>query len=278
MPRYDYVPLNKARGEIRLLRLLPGQFDDGIHIEIYQRSMINSRNRFPTYTALSYVWGSQDNPEVICVDHLAGYGNRPTDDRHINTPVDAGSFTGAPQREKMTLSVTQNLFVALRHLRRQDQDRILWIDAICINQRDLTERSVEVGRMGLIYRQAAHTIVWLGPASETSDLAIEILHAISRDVTYDPEEHRSSYQRDSPTAELSENRDAFMAKTPEWSVVEDLLGRKWFTRLWVYQVCQLDFMLNCYNLGGLSGVYSRPALALTAPEIASNLQSLYRML
>jgi hypothetical protein len=239
MPRYDYVPLNKARGEIRLLRLLPGQFDDGIHIEIYQRSMINSRNHFPTYTALSYVWGSQDNPEVIHVDHVAGYGNRPTDDGQNKMPVDEGSFTEVPQREETTLFVTQNLFVALRNLRRLDRDRILWIDAICINQEDVAEQSVEVGRMGLIYRQAAQTIVWLGPASETSDLALETLSAISRDVTYYPEDHRGNTKEDSWAAEFEDNVEVLIAKRAQWKAIQELLGRKWFTRLWVYQVCQL---------------------------------------
>jgi hypothetical protein len=53
--------------------------------------------------------------------------------------------------------------------------------------------------MGLIYNKARQVIVWLGPASESSTLAVETLRSIGRDVIYDPKLHQSAVVRGSPT-------------------------------------------------------------------------------
>ena len=63
-----------------------------------------------------------------------------------------------------TIGITHNLAIALRHLRHAKKPRILWIDALCINQDDLPERSAEVLEMGSIYSNARQVIVWLGPS------------------------------------------------------------------------------------------------------------------
>ena len=57
-----------------------------------------------------------------------------------------------------------NLAQALRHLRYpgEGQYRRLWVDAVCINQRDEQERARQVGYMRLVYKHAARTIIWLG--------------------------------------------------------------------------------------------------------------------
>ncbi|KAI6764150.1 hypothetical protein HG530_007939 [Fusarium avenaceum] len=38
--------------------------------------------------------------------------------------------------------------------------RIVWVDALCISQNDLAERSQQVQLMGDIYKQAVETIIW----------------------------------------------------------------------------------------------------------------------
>ncbi len=71
------------------------------------------------------------------------------------------------------LPVARNLFFALQQLRLENETRKLWIDAICINQQDLRERSEQVLRMLQIYQNAVHVIVWLGQEAEDSHLAFE---------------------------------------------------------------------------------------------------------
>src|SRR5690349_15461535 len=61
-----------------------------------------------------------------------------------------------------TILVTRNLVEALRMFRRQQIPRALWADAICINQKDLEERSSQVQLMTRIYSEASAVLIWLG--------------------------------------------------------------------------------------------------------------------
>ncbi|KAF2105425.1 heterokaryon incompatibility protein-domain-containing protein [Lophiotrema nucula] len=74
-----------------------------------------------------------------------------------------------------TIWVRQNLSRALRHLRLLDRPRVLWVDAICINQYSVAERSREVTRMGTIFRLAKKVIAWLGLPTPDSEQALEAL-------------------------------------------------------------------------------------------------------
>ncbi|KAE9366521.1 hypothetical protein N431DRAFT_471571 [Stipitochalara longipes BDJ] len=58
--------------------------------------------------------------------------------------------------------VGENLFNALRNLRDWREPRVFWIDAICINMSDLTERSSQVRLMTEVYGSAEGVCVWLG--------------------------------------------------------------------------------------------------------------------
>lgn len=63
---------------------------------------------------------------------------------------------------------TENLEMALRHMRYHDRPRTLWIDAVCINQANIAERNNQVKRIGLIYRIARQVVVWLGLEKDAS--------------------------------------------------------------------------------------------------------------
>ncbi|KAF2189293.1 hypothetical protein K469DRAFT_507956, partial [Zopfia rhizophila CBS 207.26] len=58
--------------------------------------------------------------------------------------------------------VTSNLYSALVHLRNPDSDISLWIDTICIDQKNDHEKGNQVQRMGEIYCRSKGTIIWLG--------------------------------------------------------------------------------------------------------------------
>ncbi|TEY39986.1 hypothetical protein BOTCAL_0444g00080 [Botryotinia calthae] len=122
-----YQTLEVSRKEVRLVTLLPGDFSDDIHCTLTTVSLIDE----PVYQALSYVWGS---PTSKCDIKLQG----------ISFPV------------------TTNLESALRYLRYRDLPRILWIDAICINQEDIPERNSQVKYMGTIYSKSSIVLAWLG--------------------------------------------------------------------------------------------------------------------
>ncbi|KAL8369744.1 hypothetical protein RB595_000196 [Gaeumannomyces hyphopodioides] len=129
-----YQTLDISLHEIRLLRLLPGSFSDRIEAQLITAAP--DIQPIP-YEALSYVWGRKsDPPDQIVID-------------------------GAPR------DVTENLHAALRRLRRENQPRVLWVDAVCINQDDIPERNHQVRLMSRLYAGATRVIAWLGDSIET---------------------------------------------------------------------------------------------------------------
>ncbi|KAJ9621331.1 hypothetical protein H2203_007383 [Taxawa tesnikishii (nom. ined.)] len=101
------------------------------------------------YEALSYCWG---NPSVTVSVLVNG----------------------------VSLQVTKNLAAALRALRSNSEARILWIDAICINQDDLAEKNSQVPLMGKIYTNSSRTIVWLGESDTESRRAFDLIQKGTR--------------------------------------------------------------------------------------------------
>lgn len=85
---------------------------------------------------------------------------------------------------EQVFSITENLFDALTVLRaNQNEDRYLWIDTICINQRDAQEKAQQFQKMLMIYQNAMRVIAWLGKAHHDTPIA---LAAISANITTQP--------------------------------------------------------------------------------------------
>jgi len=154
---YCYAPLDEHAKQIRILTLLPdnspARHDPEIRIslEIIQLSEENP----PEFEALSYTWGSSENPVDIVIETESGI---------------------------QVLAITQNLAEALRHLRHENQSRVLWIDAICIDQGNLSERSSQVRRMADLFRLSKRVVVWLGPERDNSSLALQLLESLGTKV------------------------------------------------------------------------------------------------
>jgi hypothetical protein len=114
-------------GWVRLLRLLPGKFEDEISCELVPVELV----RAPGYEPISYCWGdASDRRDVIC--------------------------HGRP------FSITVSLFQALRRFRYEGKARLLWADGICIDQSSIAEREQQVAFMDQVYRRGVCTLVWLG--------------------------------------------------------------------------------------------------------------------
>lgn len=73
------------------------------------------------------------------------------------------------------MGITDSVKDILLELRSSETERVLWIDAMCINQKDIDERNRQVWLMGQVYSKAKAVIIWLGPQSEDSDLAMEFI-------------------------------------------------------------------------------------------------------
>jgi hypothetical protein len=73
------------------------------------------------------------------------------------------------------LYVRQNLWDFLQWARRNKLASYMWIDALCIDQKQLHERNHQVWMMCYIYSQAERVIVWLGAVSERVEYVMEEL-------------------------------------------------------------------------------------------------------
>jgi len=110
--------------------------------------------------------------------------------------------------------------------------QLIWIDAVCINQSDLKERSEQVKTMQKIYKGAFSLVVWLGAEENGSSKAFALLSAISEVLEhwpigdFKPDKELGKHLADTMSpAELEES----------WSSLAALFARPWFTRAWVCQ-------------------------------------------
>ena len=181
---YARVPLITDRREIRILALAPGTSDDALHGDLFVESLDYDDLH---YTAISYTWSGPVNRGAIII-------------------------SGIP------FSITENLELALRRVRGPSRPKNLWVDAICINQNDSEDKSVQVSMMGGIYASATRTIVWLGEKSAQSDVAMEFIHSMRDD----------SYGYDTEP-------DQILTRA-----ITELMGREWWTRVWVIQEALLS--------------------------------------
>ena len=114
------------------------------------------------------------------------------------------------------LHITENLSMALRRIRGPTRPKNMWVDAICINQDDHEEKAVQVNLMGHIFASATRTTVWLGDKSADSDVAMDFIGSL-RQGTSDQLDDDSEIEQSC------------------WRAVNELMQRKWWTRIWVVQ-------------------------------------------
>ncbi|KAI4224637.1 MAG: hypothetical protein L6R36_004512 [Xanthoria steineri] len=237
MDNYEDLELDSQGREIRLMTLLPGEA--GEEIQVTLRNVTLDPASPPSYEALSYAWGSaQDTLRIrVATEEIAKQAvldwSKSTLGSSDRDGFQRDSFHGVPYS---SLDVTRNLAVALQHLRYEHEPRVLWIDAICINQREVPERNAQVQRMGDIYRSARQTNIWLGPEEDNSCLAIEALDHLAAKFTID----WSTYTIVA-TGEIKDDvdQDENPVDIKQLSSIRRLLERPWFERLWVWQEVRL---------------------------------------
>jgi hypothetical protein len=132
--------------------------------------------------------------------------------------------------------VTKDLAAALRHLRYEDKVRVPWIDAICVDQENLQERSQQVERMADLYTMAGRVVVWLGPERANSTSALCLLETLISKIEADWDtctlKPASEEEHDQHWADKAQMLP-YEAEEQGW--LDDLLGRSWFETLWIWQ-------------------------------------------
>ncbi|KAM5349851.1 hypothetical protein ACJ41O_006356 [Fusarium nematophilum] len=140
---------------------------------------------------------------------------------------------------EMLMNITANVEAILRQLRRPDQPRMLWIDAICINQDDAREREAQVLLMRRIYSAAERTLIWLGKNDETTRDAIRCIELMKANYLKLAVEHRSRLLQDLELVKFRPwtfdvSHQGYVDESA-WQAFARLLSKPWFSRVWVYQ-------------------------------------------
>ncbi|KAF2242196.1 hypothetical protein BU26DRAFT_524389 [Trematosphaeria pertusa] len=148
-----YHPLDASKKEIRLLLLRTGrQYEEPVHCTLRHTPLGEAGE----YFALSYAWGDPTRTRPILLNGCS-------------------------------VEVTTNLEEFLRKMHATKQKLVLWVDALCINQKDMAERSSQVRIMKDIYSNAWMVFVWLGSSDEDTDRAFnfveELAHVVRHQIT-----------------------------------------------------------------------------------------------
>ncbi|KAK0109539.1 hypothetical protein ONS95_002226 [Cadophora gregata] len=201
---YSYQEIPSA-GFIRLLTLEPGFKERPLRGSLKQVRI----DKLPRYEALSYCWGSSDKPRSIELDN--------------------GS-----------LNITESLHSALVRLRRLTKSRLIWADALCINQDDNLEKNHQILLMRQIYSSAFRTLAYLGDEADSSDSAIQ-LHEKIGGISF------SGLPEKFVTMEWLQSHGLPEYQDPAWLAWSILWRRPWFRRAWVLQefVLGKDIVLIC---------------------------------
>ncbi|KAJ4348553.1 uncharacterized protein N0V89_009930 [Didymosphaeria variabile] len=155
----------------------------------------------PLYDAISYTWGGETFSQSLLVDH---------------------------KDEPSRMRITANLFDALCMFRRQDASRLLWADAVCINQKDDAEKSKHITLMTDIYRVASTVLVWLG-YDTTADRAVARIDRLARLANLPSKSHSKPHLG------------------PLRFCLSNLVNLPWFSRRWIIQevVLNPNVVLHC---------------------------------
>lgn len=215
-PIYSSIPLHQPKMQIRLVELLPSHPDDLISINLFVADGVDAH----PYEALSYVWGPRDADVTITVN-------------------------GRP------FSVSANLAAALRCLQPASDrpGRILWIDAICINQASDVEKSTQVAMMGEIYRGAAEVLVFLGEEKDNSAMVMQYLELAEPD-TADDAENVAEDQNDKRV--MRHIQRCGFSPAQFFCAADAFFKRPWWSRLWVVQEFALAHRPPRWYCGTLS--------------------------
>ncbi|KAF5635705.1 Heterokaryon incompatibility protein [Fusarium sp. NRRL 25303] len=258
----SYSPLPTASG-IRLLEVKPGNPSEMLRCSLHTVDLADN----PKYHALSYTWEldppsfpyelrylSQKVPnfsKVVSsgVDTINHTLNRlMVRSRSEPSDPDAKPVENTTDRDKILCDgkgvyIKSNLYQALLQLRKA-RPGLYWIDAICINQSNLTELGQQVQMMNRIYSSASQVTIWLGTCPHV--FAPGVANLIEMTKSGLPE-----------ITEAAESQDFYYTRvgtTSLWHLVLCvffIVTRKWFKRLWVLQeLClakEAIFLLGDYK-------------------------------
>ncbi|KAI9767094.1 MAG: hypothetical protein M1840_005883 [Geoglossum simile] len=215
--KYSALP---SETSIRLLEILSGP-EEPIQCTLKVVDLGDS----PLYDCLSYTWGDPLYHELSAPQNI----RRTSGER--NRPISC---------DGLTVYGTENLREALLQLGRsgavaattRQRERLIWIDALCIDQGNLDERSSQVALMNRIYSAAQTVMVWLGVADEHTGGAMDVMGRLA---SIPPANLAVEIPADLDDPGVYHALGIPYVEPQQWLDFAAFLQRSWFGRVWVIQ-------------------------------------------
>jgi hypothetical protein len=201
---YSYTSLPPEPTAFRLLKL--ETTSAGVSYDIVHSNLANPL----PYEAISYRWGSDVISDWILI---------------------RGSYLG----------VTESVNAILNALIPTAGSRYLWIDFVCINQKDAFEKDSQIPLMRKIYGEALQVIAFIGDGPDhDGELVRQILPRLSQHLHASYEAHLGlSPPPENPLQQFPESGKAF----------HNFLLNEYWTRVWIIQELVVAHKL-CIHYGG----------------------------
>ncbi|KAF2649100.1 HET-domain-containing protein [Lophiostoma macrostomum CBS 122681] len=199
---YQEYPIAEPGNSIRLLTLLPGE-GSLLKATLSCANLSSS----PTYEALSYVWGAMETEASYSIE-----------------------------LESTEMEITPNLYHALQSLRLKEEPRVLWVDSLCINQKDNKDKEVQICMMLEIYKSAGHVLVYLG---EPSPGGVALFSFLNRDTHEEPSVDTAIKDLGLEEKDIQELLEAYV----------QFCLLPWWSRIWVQQEYSLARSNPTFYLG-----------------------------
>ena len=222
LPRYRYEALPNPRS-IRLLEITSHRLGSAKFIGKLHNTDLDQTDHLP-YFALSYTWQLPD-----------------ISDHAVTRPVAPAIIL-----DYQSLEIGSNLYDFLEQKLalpdepdEPDSPYLMWIDAICINQDDMAERSSQVAFMRRIYQLADYVVVWLGRHDVHSRRAMSLIESLAayarNDDSYLEIDIDGFNPRPLTEAKYMMNGTLQSLSVADWKQIHLFCSRTWFRRLWTVQ-------------------------------------------
>ncbi|KAK5654496.1 hypothetical protein OQA88_7124 [Cercophora sp. LCS_1] len=145
-------------------------------------------------------------------------------------------FIGGPRAREQIFEIPGGVYDMLAYFchfnarNPQGMDQF-WVDQICINQSDTSEKEYQVDMMAEIYKRACKVLVWLGTPSD------DIAGAISLINNHDAELFTKiiAAKKQADTNQPVDPVNSSYLNEGWWAGLRNLLRRDWWSRTWIIQ-------------------------------------------
>jgi hypothetical protein len=232
--RYIYSSISPD--QIRLLLLQKGTLDDPIRVFVKTVSTKELEESAYDYYAISYVWGDdaatneiflQDVREECSLNTLLAAPE--AEEQEVSLGESIGWFSTGLRSLHSTRKmkhVRPNLHAALKRLRSANENQLVWVDALCIDQENSSEKSSQLPKMLEIYSKACGVCIWLGEPEQVT---------LAKGTIHDPLDFINFIVNLKLLDSWANSGRPDKSIIGSFVAFANLLRRPWFRRRWVIQ-------------------------------------------